>query len=442
MAFQRSEYGDVYTSLAVSQEEARQGSKRVVTLPDGRTIKVQVPAGIQNEEEVRIHGQGVPVGPAGQVGDLILKVSVISMDRFKRSGPVYDEQILPGGSEWTHTGKYNAYASNPSISTYSSETTYAGATNVSDPALAADRTVGAGQQSRSFEQRADPAVRYPDKRRRRRHRRRSRRMTAATFVALLLLIVVSGLVFYFGYYQPHQVTIAASATPLSGTAARLATNTAVLATGTAHADATNSAQVQATAQAYQNIYTQATQGTPDFADAMSGQTARQWDVATSTANGSCGFSGGSYHARMATLGYFQPCFAQTSDYSNFAFQVTMSLSKGNSGGILFRADDFNSKYYLFRINANGNYDLFLYTGDQATQVHGLLQGSSAFIQPSGHSNQITVVAQGSNLYFYVNQKYLASLSDGTYTVGKIGVFGDSHTQVTDAAFSNIQVWVH
>ncbi len=59
---------------------------------------------------------------------------------------------------------------------------------------------------------------------------------------------------------------------------------------------------------------------------------------------------------------------------------------------------------------------------------------------AGQSIQITLVAQNSNLSIYLNQHYLTSVSDGSYGSGKIGVFGESVTQPTDAAFNNAKVW--
>jgi hypothetical protein len=173
---------------------------------------------------------------------------------------------------------------------------------------------------------------------------------------------------------------------------------------------------------------------------MSGQTARQWDQLTSSVNGSCGFQGGSYHSKMPKTGFFQPCYAQGTNLNNFAFQVNMAFLQGNVGGILFRADDVNTKLYLFRIDSAGNYDLFLYVSNQAAQAKTLLRGNTSLMKSGSQANQITLVARGSNLYFYINQQYLASTIDGTYRSGKIGVFGDSFTQATDVAFSNVKVW--
>ena len=157
-------------------------------------------------------------------------------------------------------------------------------------------------------------------------------------------------------------------------------------------------------------------------------------------SGSCSFTGGSYHSSIPNAGYFQPCYAESTNFSNFAFQVDMTISSGDEGGIIFRADSVNDKFYLFRINVDGTYDLYLYVNNQGSQAQRLMTGSSGLMQGLNQVNEITVVAQGASLYFYLNKQYLNSTNDGTYAAGKIGVFGESETRATNAAFSNAKVW--
>ncbi|MGH2480350.1 MAG: hypothetical protein ACRDHW_11905, partial [Ktedonobacteraceae bacterium] len=182
-------------------------------------------------------------------------------------------------------------------------------------------------------------------------------------------------------------------------------------------------------------------GTPVLADSMSSQSSHQWEELTSSVNGTCGFSGGSYHAVMPAVTYLQPCFAKTPGFRNFAYQVNMIIVNGDEGGIIFRANEANSTFYLFSIGVNGTYNLYLYVSSQASQTRMLLSGQSNLILSGQQSNEITVIAQGTSLSFYINKQYLNSIKDSTYTAGMIGVFGENRTQTTDAAFSNINVWV-
>jgi hypothetical protein len=118
----------------------------------------------------------------------------------------------------------------------------------------------------------------------------------------------------------------------------------------------------------------------------------------------------------------------------------MTIGQGDEGGIIFRADNVNDKFYLFRMNVNGDYVLYLYSNNQGSQALLLMSGTTHLMKPAGQSNTITLVAQNGSLSFYLNQQYLNSKTDMTYSAGKIGVFAESAPQATDAAFSNAQVW--
>ena len=78
MGLQDQQPGDMRATLAVSQEEARFGSSRVINLPGGRTTTVVVPAGTRDGQELRLAGQGFMISPGGPAGDLILRVLVVA----------------------------------------------------------------------------------------------------------------------------------------------------------------------------------------------------------------------------------------------------------------------------------------------------------------------------------------------------------------------------
>jgi serine/threonine protein kinase/photosystem II stability/assembly factor-like uncharacterized protein len=67
---------DRRATLAISADEARSGTSRVLTLPGGRTITVQIPPGSQPGQVITLTGLGENLGP-GQTGDLYLTLSVI-----------------------------------------------------------------------------------------------------------------------------------------------------------------------------------------------------------------------------------------------------------------------------------------------------------------------------------------------------------------------------
>lgn len=279
-------------------------------------------------------------------------------------------------------------------------------------------------------------------------------VTILLIVMVLFLLGGSGLIFYVGIYQPQKMHADATATvnaQITGTAQANTQATAnALATSQAEANATATAQASATAAAsatataFQAILSQATSSNPTLNDSLIAPSNNNWDqlpASNSTASGSCGYTGGAYHSNMPTKGFFQPCYAQAPMFSNFAYQVDMTITQGDEGGILFRADPTNSKFYLFRISQSGAYDLFLYIDNQGTHAKNLLSNSTTlFKRGLNQTNTIAVVARGGAIYFFINGQYLDNVNNSTFASGKIGVFAESNTNSTDVAFSNAHVW--
>lgn len=436
MAFDNARPGDIRATLAISQEEARTGSSRMLNLPGGRAVTIRVPAGVQNGEEIRLRGQGEIGGPGGRVGDLILHISIITPNQrwIELAGPteVSQQPFLSSATQNpTEFAVYPPYFSKslPMQGIGGAYPPAPAAPQAYPPARAAYQSAPATPEPYSsyapVEATSPPQPLRPN--------RRSGMMVFLVLLIVLVLFAGSASIYYLGYYQPNQQRVAGTQTAQAqATSAGQAT---------AHTAASSTAQAQATAQAYQALYTQATGGTPALNDSMSSQSGSQWEELTSSVSGTCSFSGGSYHAVMPTTNYFQPCFATAQSFGNFAYQVNMSIVRGDEGGIIFRANEASSTFYLFRIDSTGTYDLYLYKNNQASQAQSLLSGQSSLILPGTRGNEITLIAQGSNLSLYINKQYLASVTDNTYNTGIIGVFGEDKTQTTDVAFSNIKVWI-
>src|SRR5581483_7587352 len=105
----------------------------------------------------------------------------------------------------------------------------------------------------------------------------------------------------------------------------------------------------------QEIYRQATSGSPVLNDSLTGP-GSGWDAGTKAIKYGCLFTAGAYHVIMQQQGHFVGCFAETTNFSNFAFQVEMTILKGEGGGLLFRAGGTNTFGYRFFFG-RGNYDL-------------------------------------------------------------------------------------
>jgi hypothetical protein len=484
MAFEEPQNGDIRATLALSQAEAQAGSSRTLTLPGGRRLTVPVRAGIRNGEEIRLKGQGEPVWPGGPVGDLILTVSIPHPEQYSSQPNFIDDPSSP-------TDYIQESYVPPAIPTPSDPTLYPPPASIPDynqggqyaPSSPNHPPSAYGGSYPSYPDQAQPAAQepmylyqnqplpyagaspyaaYPQPGQQTPPevtpppKRRGLPLTVTILIIILALLLLggSGLIYYAAVYQPQKLHADATATAnaqITGTAQANNKATAIAsataqaqANATATAVASATAAASATATALQAILSQATSGTPALRDSLSAQSGSNWDQlpsSNSTAGGSCAFTGGAYHSTMPTKSFFQPCYAQAPTFSNFAYQVNMTITQGDEGGILFRADPTNSKYYLFRISQSGAYDLFLYIDNQGTHATNLLSGSTTLFKPGlNQMNTITVVAQGGSLYFFINGQYLNSASNNMFPSGKIGVFGESNTNPTDVAFSNAEVW--
>lgn len=76
---------DLRTTLRLEFLEAVRGGKKRVQLPDGRTVDVDIPAGIESGQVLRLRGQGVR-SFGGRAGDLLIEIQVEPHPVFERDG--------------------------------------------------------------------------------------------------------------------------------------------------------------------------------------------------------------------------------------------------------------------------------------------------------------------------------------------------------------------
>jgi molecular chaperone DnaJ len=82
---------DLYCAVPVSITQAALGADIHVTTLDGKTIKVKVPAGIQNGKMLRIRDEGVPAGI--RRGNLYIKVMIKIPEKLSRRGRELMEEL-------------------------------------------------------------------------------------------------------------------------------------------------------------------------------------------------------------------------------------------------------------------------------------------------------------------------------------------------------------
>jgi curved DNA-binding protein len=81
---------NVQTEVNISIEDAFRGKEQKIAVRtvdgDLKTFKVQLPPGIQNNEKIRLVGQGKPGKNGGKNGDLFIKIKINNDSRFKLEG--------------------------------------------------------------------------------------------------------------------------------------------------------------------------------------------------------------------------------------------------------------------------------------------------------------------------------------------------------------------
>ena len=268
------------------------------------------------------------------------------------------------------------------------------------------------------------------------------RGTSFFLVILALLMMLSGiaLIYYTAMTRPTQFRAQATAT------VQTILTTQSQATSTAHAQAQATAQVQARitataqaqAQTLKNIYNTATSGTPTLSSTLTAQDDANWSIYDAVGGGGCSFFNNALHASVSQSRTYVPCFSQGSNFSNFAFQVQMTILKGDGGGLIFRANDANDQLYLLRISHDGLFGISV-SRDRKT-LTPILDDSNGAIKTGSQTNLVTVITRNSAISIYVNKQFVGMINDTTFASGEIGVFAYDSSKDTDVAFSNATVW--
>jgi hypothetical protein len=253
---------------------------------------------------------------------------------------------------------------------------------------------------------------------------------------VVVLLIIAGIIFAVAANNNAATAhVNATATAVKGTAQA---NTAA----TASANATVSANATASAVASATAATALTNPYPP-----GGGTLAINDPLTDNSQGNnwydngtaCTFTGGAYQVAISQSGFVQDCLTQAKHFSDFAYQVQMTITQGDAGGVVFRADDANNNYYYFRIDLSGNYELDNFDSSGGHKING---GTSSAIKTQlNQPNIIGIVAQGNTIDAYVNMQHIATFHDSKLVQGRVGVAAEDVNNTTTVSFGNLKVWI-
>ncbi|HEX6958113.1 MAG TPA: J domain-containing protein [Ferrovibrio sp.] len=77
---------DRHFNLKIGFLDAARGTKRRLTLPEGKQIDVTIPAGLADGQQIRLRHQGEPGRNGGEAGDALIEVTVEPHPFFTREG--------------------------------------------------------------------------------------------------------------------------------------------------------------------------------------------------------------------------------------------------------------------------------------------------------------------------------------------------------------------
>src|SRR6266581_733894 len=376
--------------LAISKTEALNGASYTLTLPGGRRVNVSIPAGAYDGQVIHLEGRNNSGKPADA---LILTLAVAHSE----GNPAIESSLENPALEGLPIAGIEKTVQSPPVSS-------------PDRTIESPSTAG----PQGFINRLQ---RLP-------------KGIAILLVGLLLLVIGEGVGLF---YVTRINSVAAAAVKGTATAeARTITTTPVAAVTT-----TITTPANATNPALQNPYPSFS-GTLVLNDPLNNNSqGYNWDEGT----GTCQFSARGYFITETQQKRFQYCTARTTDFSNFAYQVQMVITKGDYGGIIFRANATTGQYYYLRIGQDGSYYLLVYVDNQASHARILTSGLTPSIHMGlNQSNLVAVVARNSTIDLYVNKQYITTVNDHSYSHGQIAVVAEDEGNLTLVLFSNARVW--
>lgn len=96
---------DAHYTLTIGFLDAANGTTRRISLPEGRTLDVRIPAGVLDGHMLRLKGQGMPGLGDGPPGDALVEIAVAPHPLFHREGddiiielPVTVAEVVLGAS--------------------------------------------------------------------------------------------------------------------------------------------------------------------------------------------------------------------------------------------------------------------------------------------------------------------------------------------------------
>lgn len=172
----------------------------------------------------------------------------------------------------------------------------------------------------------------------------------------------------------------------------------------------------------------------DFSDPANG-----WPKDYTDNDVEMGYEKGEYRivVKRAQVGYFVPLEAE---YSNITLEVEARHVSGpdSTYGLTFRHQDSDNAY-VFLISSTGSYGLFKRVQGKWIALQKLAK--TPYLNRGSKTNRLKVVCVGSRITVYINDRYITSVTDTSFTTGHVGLRADASDESgTQTHFDNLKVY--
>ncbi len=106
-------------------------------------------------------------------------------------------------------------------------------------------------------------------------------------------------------------------------------------------------------------------------------------------------------------------------------------------GVVWRVADDGQSFYGFTITRDGRFTLFKYKDPDFSDL--ITYTSDNSVNKNTARNHFKVVSQGNQIAIYVNDNWLNTISDSSFTSGSVGFFINNKETNAKVAFSNLVV---
>lgn len=174
--------------------------------------------------------------------------------------------------------------------------------------------------------------------------------------------------------------------------------------------------------------------TDDFSNPNSGWSVRSGEDAEFA------YENGEYSIRVKRANWIAWSYPPTQEYSNFTVEVDardLSSERYSEYGLVFRQLDADNFYY-FKVGTDGTYSVWKEVSGNWDAL--MRRTSSGYIKTGTGINRLKIVCQGTQIEVYANGHELTTITDASFTEGKIALAVQNESQGAHVHFDNFKVY--